>query len=970
MRCRNPEHLWRLKTDIMHYHLVRVIQAVAVLATSAIAADFTSQRAKYNFNSNWKLFVGDDDDASAIDFDDASWSNITLPHAWNEDDAFKVSIENLTTGIAWYRKSFSVPGPIEKVLLEFEGIRHGGEFYLNGEWIGRSENGVMAFGFDVSDLIVADGTNVVAARIDNSWDYREVSTNSRYQWNDQNFYANYGGINKNAYLHTANSLYQTLPLYSNLNTTGVYVYAQNHDIEAGSATVTAESEIKNESGDTVDFVFEAVIKDLDGKVVGQMKSDEYTLESNATITANVSSSIDGLNFWSWGYGYLYTVQTSLLINGTAVDEVETTTGFRKTDFADGYFKLNDRALHLKGYAQRSTNEWPALGCSVPAWLSDFSNELVLASHGSLVRWMHVTPWKQDIESLDRLGVIQAMPAGDSEGDVTGDRWTQRTELMRDAIIYNKNNPSIVFYESGNHGISEEHMQVMKDIRDLYDPHGGRAIGAREMLNSTVAEYGGEMLYINKGSKIPFWQMEYSRDEGIRKYWDNWTIPYHLDNTYVEDGDGYDHNQDTHAVEDVVRWFDYYEQRPGQGTRVNAGGVNIIFSDSNTHHRGSQNYRTSGEVDSMRLPKQGWYAHQVMWNNWVDIDEAAIHIIGHWNYNDSTTKDVWVVSTSDEVELKLNGKSLGMGQQSHRYLYTFTDVDWESGELEAFGYAANSSEAEVTDKRVTTGEAASIRLTPYTSASGFHASGADIALVEVEVVDANGTRVPTALDTIDFDLSGEAEWRGGIAVGQDDNYILATSLPVENGVNRVLLRSTTTAGKVTLKATADGLDSASIEIDTIEFPNTNGLGLELPGANMTSPLTRGPTPSGASFLQGRVALQAKSVTAGSNEDDAELSIDDDEDTAWSSDSSTDTAWIQYELEDESDVSEVVLKLSSFRTKSYHLEIAVDNTTVWSNTTSLSLGYITLAFNATTGQSITLSSTSGALNIIEAEFYTVL
>ena len=192
------------------------------------------------------------------------------------------------------------------MFLEFEGIRHGGEFYLNGESIGRHENGVMAFGFDITDKI-RPGQNVLAAKIDNAWNYKEKATGSGFQWSDRNFYANYGGINKNAYLHTANSLYQTLPLYSNLNTTGVYVYAQNHDIEAGSATVTAESEIKNESGDTVDFVFEAVIKDLDGKVVGQMKSDEYTLESNATITANVSSSIDGLNFWSWGYGYLYTV---------------------------------------------------------------------------------------------------------------------------------------------------------------------------------------------------------------------------------------------------------------------------------------------------------------------------------------------------------------------------------------------------------------------------------------------------------------------------------------------------------------------------------------------------------------------------------------------------------------------------------------------------------------------------------------
>ena len=110
-----------------------------------------------------------------------------------------------------------------------------------------------------------------------------------------------------------------------------------------------------------------------------------------------------------------------------------------------------------------------------------------------------------------------MPAGDAEHDVTGRRWEQRVEVMRASIIYNRNNPSILFYEGGNNGISEEHMAELKALRDQYDPHGGRAIGSRDMLGSKVAEYGGEMLYINKSARLPFWAMEYSRDEGLRKY---------------------------------------------------------------------------------------------------------------------------------------------------------------------------------------------------------------------------------------------------------------------------------------------------------------------------------------------------------------------------------------------------------------------------------------------------------------------
>src|SRR5581483_5338558 len=403
--------------------------------------------------------------------------------------------------------------------------------------------------------------------------------------------------------------------------------------------------------------------------------------------------VSNLNFWSCGYGYLYDVFTTLKVDGQPVDVVRTRTGFRKTEFDHGMVKLNDRTIQMHGYAQRSTNEWPAVGQEVPPWMSDLSNSLLVASNGNLVRWMHVTPPKQDVESCDRVGLMEAMPAGDSEKDVEGGRWEQRVELMRDAIIYNRNDPSIVFYECGNNQINEQHMAEMKAVRDQYDPHGGRAMGSRNMLDSKEAEYGGEMLYINKSAGKPMWMMEYSRDEGLRKYWDDWTPPYHKDGSGPPAPKGespapYNRNQDSQAVENVVRWFDYWHERPGTGERVNAGGVNIYFSDSNTHQRGAASYRCSGEVDAMRLPKEGFYAHQVMWDGWVNPEHPHIHIVGHWNYEPNTKKPVYVVSSADKVELFINNQSKGFGGQSSRFLYTWNDVQFKPGEIKAVGYDAN------------------------------------------------------------------------------------------------------------------------------------------------------------------------------------------------------------------------------------------------------------------------------------------
>src|SRR2546426_8666543 len=233
-----------------------------------------SARTKYNFNSGWKLFVGDPDGAEAPAFDDSGWKNVTLPHAWNEDSAFKVSIHDLPTGVAWYRKRFRLPAGStnKKVFLEFEGIRQGGEFFLNGKFIGRHENGVMAFGFDITNQLNPDPQeNVLAARIDNSWTYHEQATNSAFQWNDRNFYANYGGINKNVYLHLTDKLYQTMPLYSNLGTTGAYVHADDFDIAGRRATITAETQVKNEHARTETCDYQVAIAEPDGRTIKTIK---------------------------------------------------------------------------------------------------------------------------------------------------------------------------------------------------------------------------------------------------------------------------------------------------------------------------------------------------------------------------------------------------------------------------------------------------------------------------------------------------------------------------------------------------------------------------------------------------------------------------------------------------------------------------------------------------------------------------
>ena len=914
---------------------------LAILSAINIQA---SERKKYNFNSEWKLRIGDFPKAKDTKFDDSKWKQVTLPHAFNEDEAFKLSIEQLTDTVVWYRKSFQIPElkSNQKVFVEFEGVRQRGDFYLNGHYLGRHENGVMAVGFDLTPHI-KEGENVIAVRTDNDWMYREEGTNSKFQWNDRNFNANYGGIPKNVFLYVTDNVYQTLPLYSNLKTTGVYVYAQDFDIQGRKATIHAESEVRNDSKATRQFSYQVTILDADGKLMKTFQGDKVTLKAGETKTVKASAILHNLHFWSWGYGYLYTVKTALKDDNNQIfDEVSTRTGFRKTRFAEGKIWLNDRVIQMKGYAQRTSNEWPAVGLSVPAWLSDFSNDLMVKGNANLVRWMHATPWKQDVESCDRVGLIQAMPAGDAEKDREGRQWEQRVELMRDAIIYNRNNPSILFYECGNKAISREHMIEMKAVRDKYDPFGGRAIASREMSDIREAEYGGEMLYINRSEHHPMWATEYCRDEGLRKYWDEYSYPFH------KEGDGplykgqpatdYNRNQDELAITMIARWYDYWRERPGTGNRVSSGGTKIIFSDTNTHYRGAENYRRSGVTDAMRIEKDAFYAHQVMWDGWVDTEKDQTYIIGHWNYPDNTVKPVQVVSTGEEVELFLNGNSLGKGKRQYNFLFTFDNVAFKPGKLEAVSY--NKAGKEISRYAVNTaGEPASLKLTAIQNPEGFHADGADMTLIQVEVVDKDGQRCPLDNRTIQFTLKGQAEWRGGIAQGKN-NHILDTNLPVECGINRALIRSTTAAGKVTLTAQAKGLLSASLTLETVPVKVTGGLSTYLPQATLKGRLDRGETPSTPSYKDSKKGVRIVSAKAGSNNNDAEKSYDDIELTEWKNDGKLSTAWITYTLERDAEIDDICIKLQGWRSRSYPLEVYAGNTLIWSGNTDKSLGYIHL------------------------------
>jgi beta-galactosidase len=219
---------------------------------------------------------------------------------------------------------------------------------------------------------------------------------------------------------------------------------------------------------------------------------------------------------------------------------------------------------------------------------------------------------------------------------------------------------------------------------------------------------------------------------------------------------------------------------------------------------------------MRLPKEIYYAHRV-----IQSETPDLHIIGHWTYPADTKKTMYVISNTKTVELLLNGQSLGKNSTpTDGFNFVFPNVAFQPGSLVAVGYDAASKKV-ARQELQTAGPAKSIKLTPLTAPGGMRADGEDIALIDFEVVDAQGRRCPTDDTRVDFTCAGPAVWRGGINSGKEgstNNLYLNT----ECGINRVAVRSTTSAGKIVVTAKRDGLESAAVEIETKPVAVTDGL----------------------------------------------------------------------------------------------------------------------------------------------------
>ncbi|HSV14545.1 MAG TPA: DUF4982 domain-containing protein, partial [Tepidisphaeraceae bacterium] len=780
-----------------------------------------SNRVVINFDRDWKFIREDVPGADKPEFNDAAWADVGLPHTYNDQDTYdkpsdpdhdkkttaapkkpkepkpgpaaggaagapdpgpKTIDQDPTAndrqfnsaggdggwgGKTWYRKHFTLDPQYRdrKIYIEFEAARTVAEVYINGQHLGRYASGFSSFAYDLTPYVSFDKPNVLSVQIDDT-DDENLAAGNRSHWQPV-----LGGLYRNVYLFVTDKLHVTLPYYSDLKTEGTYVATPK--VSQQSADFHITTEIRNAYDKPVTANLATEVVDRAGKVVLTLK-DQKEIPAGGLIKFDQSSPIRRPHLWSLDDPYLYTVYSTVL-NGDAVADVYTTPlGVRTIGFdhAHSRFQINGEEVLLHGWGQKPENSWPGLGSALPDWLLAADMQMMKDGGGNIVRWGHCAGPTAELDAGDRIGYLNWQANLSGESDYKGSVWEGKLIATRDIIIRDRNHPSICWWEGNNRDLSVDHTNLMKAVVAKWDWMSPRPFANRRPYSKATAPLQDFSMEEN-GSKnsVPGKAMveaEFYRPETDRRAWDLDSPPFKACTAEYW-------RTEFQAMREIVKDWKGISQR--------GGGVKWHFTDDTTHGRlGAYSMaRLSGSLDATRLPKDIYYGLKVLYS---EPSQPQIHIMGHWNYEQTKKHTIDVYANTDEVELLINGRSLGR-KTINDWRATWEEVPFEPGVIKAIGYNAGSPDA--FDERHTAGPPARIQLEVMTDPNGMKADRADVAIITASVLDRDGNVHPLAENDITFAVTGPGNYRGGANMAIP-NTTGKRTLKAEAGKIRVSVRS--------------------------------------------------------------------------------------------------------------------------------------------------------------------------------------
>ncbi|MBC7887475.1 MAG: glycosyl hydrolase 53 family protein [Ferruginibacter sp.] len=771
-----------------------------------------------DFNNSIKTIFSKSGGAggTAIDakFKDSAWRTLSLPHDWAVElpfayvDNFDVESHGYKpvgglfpeTSIGWYRKHFTVAKSDsgQRFQIQFDGIFRDANVWINGFYLGNNKSGYVGVNYDVTDFLDYDRGNVIVVRVDatqyEGWFYEGAGI-YRHVW-----------LNKYANTHIA--------------TDGVFAYSK---VENKKATVTVETTVNNEDFAAVNNSINVYLTDRAGKIVGTAKEQKIALNVNEEKTATQTIAINNPKLWSLEDPYLYRVIVELKANGKIIDAKKLRIGIRTVEIKTNGVFLNGK--HVKIYGTNNHQDHAGLGSALPDYIQYYRIGLIKNMGVNAYRTSHNAPTPELLDACDSLGMLvmdeQRLLNSGAEYMNQFERLVKRDRSRASVFMWSiGNEEGWIHTTSTGRRIAQTFIAKQKQLdptrtctyaADVANVFKGvnevipvRSFNYRQYA---VADYHGDhpnqpLLGTEMGSTVTTRGVQ--EKDSIHAYLPDQDITAPWWASKAEDWWKLAGPNDFWLGGFVWTGFDYR----GEPTPYKWPNINSHF----------------GIMDMCGFPKNIYYYYQSWWT-----DKDVLHISPHWNLpgkragwqeNEGKPVDVWVNSNADNVELFLNGKSLGKKDMPRNSHLQWT-VNYEPGKLEAIAYKKGKK---LTAKVETTGQPTEVVVTPYKTT--ILADGKDATVINITVVDREGREVPDADNLIKFSIEGEGKI---IGVGNGDPSSHEADKCTDglwqrhlfNGKCQVIIQGTAKAGVIKFDATATGLWKGGTDIISV-LPEANAL----------------------------------------------------------------------------------------------------------------------------------------------------
>jgi len=795
--------------------------AAAVLIVLLQGCSQPEPRTHISFNEGWKFALAAPDEAAQPGFDDSGWRELDLPHDWSIEGEF--SEKNpaspgggaLPGGIGWYRKSFNVSTADTDRLtyISFDGVYRNSEVWINGSYLGKRPYGYSSFRYDLTPYLkYGEEKNVIAVKVDNS-----AQPNSRWYSGS--------GIYRNVWLTTTGKIA--------VDNWGTFVTTP--EVSAGSALVRVTTQIKNSSGSRATVRLETTVYDADNKRVARTEADQVEVPSSGTaVTQDLT--VKAPRLWSVDSPALYRVVTTIRSGQLLADTYETVTGIRSFEFdREKGFILNGEPVTIKGVCNH--HDLGCLGAAVNTRALERQLEILKEMGCNGIRTSHNPPAPELLDLCDRMGFIVMDEAfdiwkvGKTDYDyhLDFDEWHRRDiEAM---VLRDRNHPSVFIWSIGNEvmeqwqrdgsgeAIATELAGIVRSLDDTRpvtaacnDPVPNNPViasGALDLIGFNYRDtlwtrfpqaFPEERFIGTETTSALATRGSYDMPSEIIRRWPaRWDQPFKDGNPDLTCS-AYDNCSAPWGTTHRDSWRLIRDNAFLTGMYIWTG---FDYLGEPTPYWWPARSSYFGIIDLAGFPKDVYWFYQSEWT-----DKDVLHIFPHWNWNPGQAVDVWAFTNCDEVELFLNGKSLGRQKKGEADFNLVWRVQFEEGTILGVGYR-NGSEIMRSEVH-TAGAPAALTLSP--DRAEINGDGSDLSFITVTVVDRNNIPVPHASNLVKFRIDGPG------AIAGVDNGSQTSMEPFRadyrkacNGKCLAVVKAGKQKGEIRITASSEGLPDATVVV---------------------------------------------------------------------------------------------------------------------------------------------------------------